>query len=117
MALPLTWHVANIAGWVAQNVTAIFENIGVVQDGMRSIAVPRQMPDRPDAVPLRVDRGAVRFDTMCASATAPRAACCTASTSRSRPASASGWSARPAPASRPWSICCCAFTRSRAAIS
>ena len=61
MALPLTWHVASIAGWVAQNVTAIFENIGVVQEGMRSIAVPRQMPDRPDAVPLRVDRGAVRF--------------------------------------------------------
>src|SRR5262249_2388193 len=61
MTLPLTWHIARIAGWVAQNVTAIFENIGVVQEGMRSIAVPRQMPDRPDAVPLRVDRGAVRF--------------------------------------------------------
>jgi ATP-binding cassette subfamily B multidrug efflux pump len=61
MSLPLSWHIASIAGWVAQNVTAIFENIGVVQEGMRSIAVPRQMPDRPDAVLLRVDRGAVRF--------------------------------------------------------
>ena len=28
MALPLTWQISNIAGWVAQNVTAIFENIG-----------------------------------------------------------------------------------------
>ena len=62
MALPLTWHIASIAGWVAQNVTTIFENIGVVQEGMRSIAVPRQMQDRADAVPLRVDRGQVRFD-------------------------------------------------------
>ncbi|MGH7065049.1 MAG: ABC transporter ATP-binding protein, partial [Stellaceae bacterium] len=62
MALPLTWHIASIAGWVAQNVTTIFENIGVVQEGMRSIAVPRLMPDRPDAVPLRVDRGEVRFE-------------------------------------------------------
>ena len=62
MALPLTWHIASIAGWVAQNVTTIFENIGVVQEGMRSIAVPRQMPDRADAVPLRVDRGHVRFE-------------------------------------------------------
>jgi ATP-binding cassette subfamily B multidrug efflux pump len=61
MALPLTWHIASIAGWVAQNVTTIFENIGVVQEGMRSIAVPRQMPDRPDAAPLRIDRGQVRF--------------------------------------------------------
>ncbi|MCC6472026.1 MAG: ABC transporter ATP-binding protein [Alphaproteobacteria bacterium] len=62
MALPLTWQIANIAGWVAQNVTAIFENVGVVQDGMRSIAVPRQMLDRPDAVPLKVDRGGIRFE-------------------------------------------------------
>jgi ATP-binding cassette, subfamily B, multidrug efflux pump len=62
MALPLTWHISSIAGWVAQNVTMIFENIGVVQEGMRSIAVPRQMLDRADAVPLRIDRGHVRFE-------------------------------------------------------
>src|SRR5215469_1627189 len=62
MALPLTWHIAAIAGWVAQNVTTIFENIGVVQEGMRSIAVPRQMPDRPGAVALQVERGTVRFE-------------------------------------------------------
>jgi ATP-binding cassette subfamily B multidrug efflux pump len=61
MALPLTWHIGAIAGWVAQNVTTIFENIGVVQEGMRSIAVPRQMPDRPGAVPLVVTRGEIRF--------------------------------------------------------
>jgi len=62
MALPLTWQIANIAGWVAQNVTAIFENVGVVQDGMRSIAVPHQMPDRPDAGMLRVEQGRVVFE-------------------------------------------------------
>ena len=62
MALPLTWHIAAIAGWVAQNVTTIFENIGVVQEGMRSIAVPHQMSDRPGAVALQVERGAVRFE-------------------------------------------------------
>ena len=62
MALPLTWHIASIAGWVAQNVTTIFENIGVVQEGMRSIAVPHQMIDRAGAVPLAVERGLVRFD-------------------------------------------------------
>src|SRR5262245_48662636 len=56
MALPLTWQIANMAGWVAQNVTAIFENVGVVQEGMRSIAVPRQMPDKPGAATLRVDK-------------------------------------------------------------
>jgi ATP-binding cassette, subfamily B, multidrug efflux pump len=63
-ALPLTWQIANMSGWVAQNVTSIFENVGVVQDGMRSIAVPRQMPDRPDATSLRVARGAVAFEAV-----------------------------------------------------
>jgi ATP-binding cassette subfamily B multidrug efflux pump len=62
MALPLTWQIANIAGWVAQNVTAIFENVGVVQEGMRSIAVPRQMPDKPGAATLQVEKGAVKFE-------------------------------------------------------
>jgi ATP-binding cassette subfamily B multidrug efflux pump len=63
-ALPLCWQIVNIAGWVAQNVTSIFENVGVVQDGMRSIAVPRQMPDREDANILHVERGAIRFESV-----------------------------------------------------
>jgi ATP-binding cassette, subfamily B, multidrug efflux pump len=61
-AVPLAWQIANMAGWIAQSVTSIFENVGTVQDGMRSIAVPRQMADRPGATALRVSRGAVRFE-------------------------------------------------------
>ena len=61
-AMPLAWQVTNIAGWVAQNVTAIFENVGVVQDGMRSIAVLRQMQDEPGASALHVREGRVRFE-------------------------------------------------------
>ena len=71
MALPLTWQIANIAGWVAQNVTAIFENVGVVQDGMRSIAVPRQMRDRPDAGELARRPAAPCASRTCVSAMAP----------------------------------------------
>ncbi len=61
-ALPMAWQIANMAGWVAQNVTSIFENIGVVQDGMRSIAVARQMPDAPQARELVVSAGELRFE-------------------------------------------------------
>ncbi len=64
MALPLCWQIGNMAGWVAQNVTMIFENVGIVQDGMRSIAVPRLMPDRPGARDLRVIAGEVRFENL-----------------------------------------------------
>ncbi len=58
-ALPLSWQITQMAGWVAQNITGIFENVGMVQDGMRSIAVRRQVPDRADARPLQVGRGGI----------------------------------------------------------
>ncbi|TXH36360.1 MAG: ABC transporter ATP-binding protein [Rhodospirillaceae bacterium] len=61
MAIPLAWQLVSISGWVAHNVTAIFENIGVVQDGMRSIAVAQQLPDRPGAKQLVVKKGGIRF--------------------------------------------------------
>src|SRR5258707_8785921 len=42
MALPLSWQIIIIAGWVALRVTEIFENIGVVQEGIMSITQPRR---------------------------------------------------------------------------
>jgi ATP-binding cassette, subfamily B, multidrug efflux pump len=63
-ALPMAWQISNMAGWVAQNVTSIFENVGIVQDGMRSIAVARQMPDPPAARELKVRAGEIRFDAV-----------------------------------------------------
>ncbi|MFC7737259.1 ABC transporter ATP-binding protein [Roseomonas sp. GCM10028921] len=61
-ALPMAWQIANISGWVAFTVASIFENIGVVQEAMRSIAVPPTEPDPPGAKPLVVTRGAIRFE-------------------------------------------------------
>jgi ATP-binding cassette subfamily B multidrug efflux pump len=43
-------------------VTSIFENLGVVQEAMHSIAVPPTAPDPPGAVPLAVPRGEIRFE-------------------------------------------------------
>jgi ATP-binding cassette subfamily B multidrug efflux pump len=61
-ALPMGWQIANISGWVAFNVTGIFENIGVVQEATNSIAVPPTAPDPPGAKPLVVTRGEIRFE-------------------------------------------------------
>ena len=61
-ALPLAWQVANVSGWVSWEVTGIFENIGVVQEGMQTIAVPHSAADRPHATPLEVSRGDIRFE-------------------------------------------------------
>ena len=61
-ALPMGWQIANISGWVAFNVTGIFENVGVVQEASGSIAVPPTAPDPAGARPLVVTRGAIRFE-------------------------------------------------------
>jgi ATP-binding cassette subfamily B multidrug efflux pump len=61
-ALPLAWTIANVAGWVSWEVTGIFENVGVVQEGMETIAVPLTLTDRPGARELEVPRGEVRFE-------------------------------------------------------
>jgi ATP-binding cassette subfamily B multidrug efflux pump len=61
-ALPLAWQIANVAGWVSWEVTGIFENVGVVQEGMQTIAVPHAGVDRPGARPLEVSRGEIRFE-------------------------------------------------------
>jgi ATP-binding cassette subfamily B multidrug efflux pump len=60
-ALPLAWQIANVAGWVSWEVTGIFENIGVVQEGMQTIAVPHSGVDRPGARDLEVPHGEIRF--------------------------------------------------------
>ncbi len=61
MALPLSWQIISIAGWVAMRVTEIFENIGVVQEGMMTIARPIALTDKPDAGVLAVPRGEIEF--------------------------------------------------------
>ncbi len=61
-ALPLAWQISNVAGWVSWEVTGVFENIGVVQEGMQTIAVPLTGVDRPGARPLEVSRGEIRFE-------------------------------------------------------
>jgi ATP-binding cassette, subfamily B, multidrug efflux pump len=61
MAIPLTWQIANAAGWVAYQITSIFENVGVVQEGMMTIARPIGLTDAPGAKALEVKRGELAF--------------------------------------------------------
>jgi ATP-binding cassette, subfamily B, multidrug efflux pump len=62
MVLPLTFQLTNMSRWVAFSVTEIFEEIGVVQEGMLTIAQPLQLADRAGARPLKVTRGVIDFD-------------------------------------------------------
>ena len=62
MAIPLTWQIASAAGWVAVQVTDIFEHVGTIQEGMMTIARPIALADRPEAGTLAVRRGDIRFE-------------------------------------------------------
>jgi ATP-binding cassette, subfamily B, multidrug efflux pump len=62
MALPLAWQIVNIAGWVAWQITSIFENVGVIQEGMMTIARPITLTDPPGAASLKVTRGEISFE-------------------------------------------------------
>jgi ATP-binding cassette, subfamily B, multidrug efflux pump len=62
MVLPLTFQLTNMSRWVAFSVTEIFEEIGVVQEGMITIARPLQLIDEPGAQPLNVTRGRIDFE-------------------------------------------------------
>jgi ATP-binding cassette subfamily B multidrug efflux pump len=64
MALPMTMQIISASGWVAWQVTDIFENIGVVQEGMLTIARPHTLVDQPDARTLKVSRGEIRFENI-----------------------------------------------------
>jgi ATP-binding cassette, subfamily B, multidrug efflux pump len=63
-ALPLAWQITSAAGWVSWEVAGIFENLGVVQEGMETIAQPLDMVDRPQAPALNVTQADIRFDNL-----------------------------------------------------
>jgi ATP-binding cassette subfamily B multidrug efflux pump len=62
MVLPLTIQLISMSGWVAAEIQGIFENVGVVQESMGSIARPITMRDAPAARPLAVTGGGIVFD-------------------------------------------------------
>jgi ATP-binding cassette subfamily B multidrug efflux pump len=61
MVLPLTLQLTNMSRQIAMRITEIFEDIGVVQEGMLTIAQPLQLPDPIGAQPLTVREGLIDF--------------------------------------------------------
>ena len=62
LATGLVIRIVNMSGWIMWVVNGIFENIGMVQDGLETIAQPVAVTDREGAPRLNVSRGEVRFE-------------------------------------------------------
>ncbi len=60
--LALVMRILAMSGWVMRSVRGLFENVGVVQESMRTIAQPHRVTDMVQARPLEVRDGAIRFE-------------------------------------------------------
>jgi ATP-binding cassette subfamily B multidrug efflux pump len=62
VAIALAMRLRAMSQWIVWEVSELFEQIGVVQDGINTIARPVSVADRPGASDLKVTRGEIRFD-------------------------------------------------------
>ncbi len=61
-ATAMALRLNGMSHWVMWEMASLFENVGTVQDGINTLSRPHAVVDRPDARPLQVSRGEVRFE-------------------------------------------------------
>jgi ATP-binding cassette subfamily B multidrug efflux pump len=61
-ATAMAFRLNGISHWVMWEMSSLFEHIGTVQDGINTLSRARSVTDRPDAKPLTVPRGELRFE-------------------------------------------------------
>lgn len=59
IAVALALRLNGMAQWVMWEVSALFENMGTVTDGMNTLSKPLQIQDKPDAKPIKVTAGEI----------------------------------------------------------
>ena len=62
VVIGLVLRLWGMSQWIMWEVSALFENIGTVQDGINSISLPRLVEDRPGAKDIVVAKGDIVFD-------------------------------------------------------
>ncbi|MBX3579605.1 MAG: ABC transporter ATP-binding protein [Rhizobiaceae bacterium] len=62
VVMGLVLRLWGMSQWIMWEVSALFENIGTVQDGIGSISLPRLVEDKPGATELVVSKGEITFD-------------------------------------------------------
>ncbi len=62
VAIGLVLRLSGMSQWIMWEVSALFENVGTVQDGISTLAQSQDVTDGTDAKPLVVKRGEVAFD-------------------------------------------------------
>jgi ATP-binding cassette subfamily B multidrug efflux pump len=61
-AAAMAMRLNGISHWIMWEMAALFEYVGTVQDGMLTLSKAHTVVDRPDARPIRITRGEIRFE-------------------------------------------------------
>ena len=61
VAVSLSLRLNGMSQWIMWEISALFENIGTVADGISTISKPIEIQDNDDAHPLSVQKGEIRF--------------------------------------------------------
>ena len=61
-ATAMALRLNGIAHWIMWELASLFEHIGTVQDGINTLSRRHTVLDRPEAPPLRVTQGEIRFE-------------------------------------------------------
>lgn len=64
VAVAIVMRMRAMSDWILWETAGLFEAIGTIQDGINTIAQPQGITDRPDAKPLEVTQGAIRFENI-----------------------------------------------------
>ncbi|WP_288999101.1 ABC transporter ATP-binding protein [uncultured Psychrobacter sp.] len=61
-ATAMALRLNGLTRWIMWQTASLFESIGTVQDGMRTLSAPQTIVDKPDAAELSVTEGHIVFD-------------------------------------------------------
>ncbi|VTU09315.1 ABC transporter ATP-binding protein [Actinobacillus indolicus] len=63
-SMALALRLKGLAQWIMWEFASLFEHIGTVQDGMGTLSKPHTIVDSPNAKPLTVEQGDIRFENV-----------------------------------------------------
>ena len=61
-AIAMALRLNGVSHWVMWEMTSLYEQVGTVQDGINTLTTQNQIVDKPDAKPLNVKKGEVKFE-------------------------------------------------------
>jgi len=64
IAVSLALRINGMSKWIMWEIGGLFENLGTVIDGMKTLAKPIAIEDKPNAEPLQVPQGGIHFDNL-----------------------------------------------------